>query len=275
MRKRRFVIASLGASLGSWLLLGAATGVAEEAGTPPPATKEAQAPPLAKVVDAQLASDREAAASQERVQVLDDETRQLLQRYKQLTSETRSLHAYSDQLEVQLASQASEVANARQQLVEIERTAREVIPMMEKMLELLDRFVALDVPFLLDERVKRIEGLKAVMQRADVTTSEKYRRIMEAYQIELDYGRTIEAYQGELPAAAEPRTVQFLRLGRVALLYQTLDGNETAYWDADKKGWVVDETLREAVKRGVSVALKQGAPELLMAPVRAPREAQS
>ncbi len=263
--KTRFAIRSSSAGLAVPFLLWAAAGFAQEAATPP----------LSTAVEAQLAADQEAAASQERVEALDDETRQLLQRYKQLTSESKSLGVYSDQLEVQVASQESEIAATNQQLVEIETTAREVYPIMEKMVDLLDRFVALDVPFLLDERIKRIEGLKAAMQRADVTTSEKYRRIIEAYQIELDYGRTVEAYQGELPAVAEPRTVQFLRLGRVALLYQSLDGRETAYWDAEQKAWVVDDDLHEAVKRGISVALKQGAPELLMAPVRAPREAQS
>jgi hypothetical protein len=260
-----FAMRSSSAGLAAAFLVCAATGFAEEAA----------APSASAAVEAQLAADKEAAAAQERVAALDDETRQLLQRYKQLSSEARSLTGYSDQLEAQVTSQAQEIAATKEQLLEIERTAREVFPIMEKMVDLLDRFVALDLPFLLDERIKRIEGLKAVMQRADVTTSEKYRRIIEAYQIEVDYGRTVEAYQGNLPAVAEPRTVQFLRLGRVALLYQGLDGRETAYWDADKGAWVVDDDLRDAVKRGVSVALKQGAPELLMAPVRAPREVQS
>ena len=71
-----------------------------------------------------------------------------------------------------------------------------------------------------------------MMSRADVTISEKYRRILEAYQVELDYGRTLEAYEGKLGSGDDARTVQFLRVGRVALLYQTLDGKETGYWDA-------------------------------------------
>jgi Protein of unknown function (DUF3450) len=238
-----------------------------------PALAEAKAPgALEAVVDEQLASDHDSSAAQQRVADLDDETRALLQRYEQLTTEAKSMDAYSEQLAVQVASQRDEMTSSQRQLEEVEHTARDVLPMMEKMVDRLDRFVSLDVPFLLEERTKRVRGLEDILKRADVTISEKYRRIVEAYQIELDYGRTLEAYQGELTDDASPRTVQFLRIGRVALLYQTLDGKETGYWDADTRSWVVDDGYRQAVKDGFAIALKQGAPELLIAPVPAPRE---
>lgn len=230
---------------------------------------------LEGVIQEQLVNDRESAASEHRVEDLDDETRKLLHRYEQLTNETKSLNVYGDELAEQIASQNDEMASTKKQLDEVEGTARDVLPMMQTMVDRLDRLVALDTPFLLDERKKRVEGLKALMKRADVTISEKYRRIAEAYQIELDYGRTIEAYQGQLFGAASPRTVQFLRIGRVALLYQTLDGKETGYWDSKARAWVVDNDYEKAVKEGVSVALKRGAPEMLIAPVPAPREVSS
>jgi hypothetical protein len=245
------------------------------AAAPVLAEEEAAPGALEVAIEEQLASDKDSAASQRRVDEIDDETRELLHRYEQLTKEARSMGEYSNQLEIQVASQREEIALVEKQLLEVEDTAREVLPMMEKMVDTLDRFVALDVPFLLEERTKRVRGLETIMKRADVTISEKYRRIIEAYQIELDYGRTLEAYQGELVGGAEPRTVQFLRLGRVALLYQTLDGRETGYWDANARAWVVDNSYRQAVKEGFAIALKQGAPELLIVPVPAPREVSS
>jgi hypothetical protein len=250
---------------------------AEPPATEPPVAAPAAPEPtrLDRVIDEQIASDQEAAASQRKIDELDDETRALLTQYRQQEAEAASLNAYSDQLSVQIQSQVDEIGFIERQLVEIESTARDVLPLMQKMLSTLDQFVELDLPFLMDERRKRVAGLEDMMARADVTISEKYRRIVEAYQIEIDYGRTLEAYQGVLGEGDAQRTVQFLRVGRVALLYQTLDGRETGYWDAAQKAWVVDDDYRHAVKEGFAVALKQGAPDLLTVPVPAPKESRS
>jgi pyruvate/2-oxoglutarate dehydrogenase complex dihydrolipoamide acyltransferase (E2) component len=230
---------------------------------------------LGPLVKEQVGADDAAVAAQERINALSDETREMLLQYRQYLRETKSLREYREQLEAQVASQVEEIVFVEGQLVEIETTAREVLPLMQKMLDTLERFVALDLPFQLEERRKRVAGLRDAMARADVTISEKYRRIVEAYQIEADYGRTLEAYQGELGEGAEARTVRFLRLGRIALLYQTLDGEETGYYDADQKRWVVDDAYRSAVRHGFAVADKSSAPDLLEAPVPAPREGRS
>src|SRR4029079_17177747 len=105
----------------------------------------------------------------------------------------------------------------------------------ERMIQTLEEFVALDIPFLPEERAKRIATLKKVLASGDISISEKYRRVLEAYQIEMEYGRTLDAYTGTLSEGASARTVQFIRLGRVSLIYQTLDGAETGYWDATRK----------------------------------------
>jgi hypothetical protein len=222
----------------------------------------------------QIATDRDAAASQKRVDETSDATRDLLLQYRQVLTETESLREYTAQLEQQVKSQQSEIEYVQKQLLEIEATQRDVLPLMQRMLDTLARFVELDVPFQLEERARRIAGLQEMMTKADVTVSEKYRRIIEAYQIETEYGRTLEAYQGRLPGADE-RTVRFLRLGRVALLYQTLDGAETGYWDAASQKWVVDDSYRQAVAKGFAVAEKAGAPDLLEAPIPAPTDEKS
>jgi hypothetical protein len=232
-------------------------------------------PSLEPLVEAQIATDEAAAASQDRIDALSDETRDMLLQYRQYLRETQSLRDYSQQLSAQVQAQVQEIEFVKQQLVEIETTSREVLPLMQKMLDTLERFVNLDLPFQLEERRKRVASLRETMSRADVTISEKYRRIVEAYQIEAEYGRTLEAYQGELGEGAQARTVRFLRLGRVALLYQTLDGEETGYWDAQQKQWVEDDSYRSAVRRGFAVADKSSAPDLLTAPVPAPVESRS
>ena len=127
------------------------------------------------------------------------------------------------------------------------------------------------MPFLIEESTARFDNLKNIMGRADVTISEKYRLILEAYQIELDYGQTLEAYEGRLGTGPDARTVEFVKLGRVSLMYQTLDGGETGYWDHQQQTWVVDESYAEAVANALRVARREGAADLLTVPVPAPQ----
>ena len=150
-------------------------------------------------------------------------------RYAQAVGDIQSLERFNRLLEEQVSSQEAEVASIERQLVDLETTNREVQPLMAQMVITLDRFIQLDVPFLLEERTAVVDNLKRTMDRADVSTSEKYRLILEAYQTELEYGRTLETYEGHLGTGAAARTVEFARLGRVTLLYRTLDGSETGY----------------------------------------------
>jgi hypothetical protein len=230
---------------------------------------------LGTAVQEQIGADDDAQASQKRIDQIDDETQRLLSEYRRALADADSYRAYADQLAVQIGSQEEEMVEMQRQLVEVETTAREVTPLMQRMLDTLDQFVALDVPFLLEERRHRVETLREMMTRADVSMSEKYRRILEAYQVEMDYGRTIEAYEGKLGDGADARTVQFLRVGRVTLLYQTLDGRETGFWNDQKKGWTINDDYRHAFKEGLAVAKKARAPELLLVPVAAPVGAKS
>jgi hypothetical protein len=230
---------------------------------------------LERALDEQLGADEEARASQERIDRLDDETQKLLSEYRRALTDAESYATYADQLAMQVRSQTEEMEEIDRQLREIETTSREISPLMQRMLDTLGEFVALDVPFLLEERTRRVATLQEMMTRADVTISEKYRRIVEAYQVELDYGRTIEAYEGTLGEGEGARTVQFLRVGRVSLLYQTMDGRETGYWDVQQKTWVVDGAYGHAFKEGIAVAKKLRAPEMLVVPVPAPMEASS
>jgi hypothetical protein len=146
---------------------------------------------------------------------------------------------------------------------------------MKQMTDALRQFVSLDVPFLLDERIRRVENLQAMMDRADVSISEKYRRILEAYQIELEYGRTLEPYEGLLREGDEARTVQFVRLGRVSLMYRTPDGNEAGYWNARQRRWVVADEYAHDIQEALRIARKQGAPDLLTVPVPAALEVRT
>jgi hypothetical protein len=111
------------------------------------------------------------------------------------------------------------------------------------------------------------------MDRADVTIGEKYRRMLEAYQIEMDYSRTIEASRGELQTGGGTRTVDFLRIGRIGLYYLTLDRREVGHWNPANDAWeVLPSRYKLPIRNGLRIARKQTAPDLLRLPVPAPQE---
>lgn len=227
---------------------------------------------LDSAVAAQSEADKAAATSQKRINEIRDRLQDASSRFAAAQADADSLEKYNAQLEKQVTAQREEMASIEKQLLDIETTNREVQPLMQRMVDALERFIALDVPFLLDERTQRVKSLQEMMTRADVTISEKYRRIMEAYQIELENGRTLDTYDGVLTKDGVERTVSFVRLGRISLMYQSLDGAETGYWDAASKQWVVDNSYADAVAEARRVAKKDGAPDLLTIPVPAPQE---
>ena len=137
-----------------------------------------------------------------------------------------------------------------------------------RLIDGLEQFVALDVPFLPEERANRVADLRAMMDRADVAASEKFRRVMEAYQVEMDYGRTMEAYSGIHTINGQERDVEFLRLGRTALIYQTRDASMQGVWNKQTRQWEeLDSSYRTQITKGLRMAKKQLAPDLLMLPV--------
>lgn len=230
---------------------------------------------LEEAVEESKAGNQAAAEAQARIDELGDDIDRLAAEYRRALEEERSLEAYSRQLDELLASQDRELSSLRKQIDEVSVVSRQIMPLMERMIEALEQFVKLDKPFLSEEREKRIAGLRELLGRADVTMSEKYRRLMEAYQVENEYGRTIEAYRGSLAKDGANRTVDFLRIGRVALLYQTLDASETGFWNPDRGGWeTLSDEYRSPVRQGLRVARKQVSPELIRVPVAAPVEAR-
>jgi hypothetical protein len=230
---------------------------------------------LEHAIETQVKTDIAAQESQKQVDNLADETTQMLAEYRNVLAQTESLRAYNDQLDTLVASQKKELDSISQQLNNIETTQRDIVPLMIKMIEVMAQFVELDIPFLPEERQTRIIELQTLMSRADVTLAEKYRRILEAYQVETEYGRTIEAYQGELTLDDNTRTVDFLRIGRVSLYFLTLDGMEAGIWDANTGEWqALSDDYLQPISQGLKVALKQLPPDLLVLPLQTVEAAQ-
>jgi hypothetical protein len=224
------------------------------------------------MIEEQVALEASARQSQITIAKLDEEAGRLLAEYRQVLAETESLNTYNDQMDSMVSSQEEEKLSIARQFAEIDTTSREVVPLMQRMLATLEQFVVLDMPFLQQERQQRIASLKDIMGRADVSTSEKFRRILEAYGVEMEYGRTIESYRDVMMQNGVEITVDFLRLGRVALLYQSLDGKQTGYWDRSRNNWVAANDFQRPVRQGLRIAMQQAAPDLISVPVSGPQE---
>lgn len=220
-------------------------------------------------------SNKQSARSQEQVNQISEQTQSLLTEYLTVTQQIDRLRVYNDQLEKLIRDQEEEKISIRQQLEDVEVVEKEILPLMIRMVDSLEKFVELDMPFLLDERRGRVVDLKDMLDRANVTVSEKYRRVMEAYQTETEYGRTIEAYRDTLEIDGDERRVDFLRVGRVLLAYQTTDRQQTGYWNKTTGQWEpLPDEYRSAVADGLRIARKQAAPELMKLPVSGPESAQ-
>ena len=227
---------------------------------------------LGRVLKEQQQNHRQAARSQKKVSALANETRDLVHSYRVILRQIEDAEAYNAQLKTLIKDQDHENHFIRRQIKEVKQTKKEVIPLMTDMLAMLEKFIEKDVPFLMEERKTRLKELKKIMNRADVTLSEKYRRLMEAYSIENEYGKTLETYHGIQSIDGEEVDVYYLRVGRVAFMYQTRDESRQAYWDQNAKKWVeLPSRFKRAIRTGLKVARKQQAPELLVVPVMAPR----
>jgi uncharacterized protein YdcH (DUF465 family) len=214
--------------------------------------------------------------SQKRIDTIADQTDAMAAEYRATIDQIASLKVYNAQLQKLLDAQQAELDSLDTQIGNVTVIGREVTPLMLRMVTALEQFVEADVPLLLTERRERVAALRELMDRADVANSEKYRRIMEAYQIENEYGRTIESYQDTLVIGGEERTLDFLRIGRIALLYQTLDGKEVGTWSRAAGDWEQLDSgdYRDSIKKGIRIAQKQAAPDLVRIPVAAPEDIQ-
>jgi Protein of unknown function (DUF3450) len=237
------------------------------------ATRMAAGQAVQQIVTAEERRIQQAQEAQDRVDAIVERTRSKIDEYRGVMKEVDGLVVYNTLLDRQIADQNQELSDLRASIDQVTVIERQILPLMTRMIDGLEQFVALDVPFLVERRTARVASLKALLERADVTTAEQFRNVMQAWQDEDDYGRTIEAYTGVLEINGVNREVQFLRVGRVALIYQTPDGELAGAWDQKARQWTpVGSEYRDSIRLGLRIARSQAAPDLLVLPIAAPEE---
>lgn len=199
--------------------------------------------------------------SQKKIIQLNDDTHDINDQYKATLSESSLYHTYNKQLSEIIETQETELSSLSSQIDEIDITAKQIMPLMKDMIDTLEEFIRVDLPFLHEERSGRVAILKENMKRSDLTVSEKYRKILEAYQIEMEYGKTLETYQ----ATQDGKTVNFVKIGRTAFFHQSLDKSTSFVWNKIDRAWVpvISRQVSQSISKAIKISLKQAPPELL------------
>lgn len=217
-------------------------------------------------------TNRAAANTQNRIDKLNDQTESITGQYRTVLNEIESLRAYNQQLEKVVTDQRGQIDSMNSQMTSLEQTNRGVVPMIIEMVDKLGQLVEADMPFKKEKRLERVAELENLLDRSSVTTAEKYRKVTEAYGVELDYGSTVEGYTGNLPNGKE---VNFLRVGRVALIYQTLTQDASGWWNPAKGQFeTLDRRYNDEIKEAIRIAKRQASPNLAGLPILGAKEAK-
>ncbi len=219
--------------------------------------------------------NRAATRSQAKIDALTEETRQLLNEYKTVLKEIEGLKVYNRQLEKQISNQEVEMTELSTSIDKVTVIERQITPLMLRMIDGLEQFVDLDIPIFMKERRDRIARLREMMDRADVAVSEKFSQVLRAYQIENEYGRTVNTYGDTIVIDGVERKVDILHVGRVALVYQTPDGEETGMFNQTTRNFeAVGDEYQSSVRQGIRMARQQATQDMFSIPVHGPEVAQ-
>ncbi len=260
MKQQRLKVAALSAAIS----IGAALGGV------------AQAASVNSILNVGESKTKLAQSSQQRIDTIADQTANLLGDFKIVNKQIEGLRVYNAQLQKQLAGQLETIKQLEKSIADITVIERQVQPLILRMLDGLNQFVSLDVPFYAQERKDRVEMLRNNQERTDITVAEKFRQVLEAYEIEIEYGRKVNTYEDTLNIDGQDREVNVLHVGRVALMYQTKDGKSSGAWDKNQGAWVTLDSgdYRTAIRDGIKIAKKQASIGIMNLPVLAPEAAQ-
>ncbi|MBW2940643.1 DUF3450 domain-containing protein [Zhongshania aquimaris] len=277
MKTQRLKTIALAVSVAVGMLAGSPAYSADKtAGQEPAAAPVKPLIPVSTVLDVGIKRTSAAKQSQVKIDRLAAETGDLLQDYKTVMKQVDGLRVYNARLEKQIAGQLKRIAGLGKSVDEATIIQRQITPLLIRMIDGLEQFVSLDVPFHKEEREERVEFLRTNMDRSDITIAEKFRQVLEAYKIENEYGRKIDSYKGVASVNGSDREVNFLRIGRIGLMYQTTDGEQSGAWDQDKRAWVELDSgdYRGAIQKGLRIARKQASIDIMKLPIPAPEAAK-
>ncbi len=219
---------------------------------------------------------RESAEVQQELTRLADSASSTFEEFKRANDALESLLVLNAGFRKSISIQEENIATLDESIASVEEVTRNIPLLMEQMLGALEMYIELDYPFQLEERRARIQFARDAIDNPDVSIAEKFRQVLVMYQTETAFGRTIETYPDTIQIDGGERDVNILRIGRVALIYQTTDRQETRAWDSRAMEWVElpPGQYRTAVQDAIRVAGQLDAPRIIELPVLAPEVVQ-
>ena len=205
------------------------------------------------------------AKSQDRIDATERQTDRIINEYKAVSKQVEGLKLYNEQKRIQIAAQLELMDKLDDQLVQVVVMQRQIPPLAQRMLESLESFISLDTPFRIEERQNRIDLVRSSLAKPKVTASEQVRQVLEAYNIEAEYGRKIDTYESSLE---DGTVVNILVIGRIGMFYQTKDEQSSGRWNNATGTW--DElpgSYRKPIRDGIRMAKKLAPTDMLMMPV--------
>ncbi len=211
---------------------------------------------------------KQSAKSQAKINSIYEQTQDLLAEYRNTVDEADVLRGYNDHVQRMVDDQKANIVSLQKQIDGIDEIKQGVVPLMYKMIDALEKFIELDVPMNIDNRKERVANLRAVMDDSNVTVSEQFRLVLEAYEIEAGYGTIFDAYQGEIDLGGRSLTADFVHMGRIAFVAQSLDAKNSWLWNNETRAWeeLGDEYLKP-VTDAIRMARKQLPMDLTKLPV--------
>ena len=205
------------------------------------------------------------ATSQDKIDATERQTDKIVNEYKVVSKQVEGLKLYNAQKRIQIQAQLDLMDKLDEQLVQVVVMQRQIPPLAGKMLDSLETFITLDTPFRAEERRARVDLVRSSMSKPKVTASEQVRQVLEAYNIEAEYGRKIDTYEDKL---SDDTVVNILVIGRIGMFYQTKDERTSGRWDNEVGEWVeLPGSYRKPIRDGIRMAKKLAPVDMLLMPV--------
>ncbi len=226
-------------------------------------------------LDESKATANETAASQQRIDQLDDQTARLLNDYRANLKQLEAARRYNASLNRNVEAQERQKTRLRDDIENVEGLQRAMQPLMEDMVTRFGELVNADLPFEIVDRSQRATRLEGVLSNPEMSAAQRYRLIVEAYQIELEKGRTIGSKECTIANGEGELVGECLQIGRIALIFKNADDSVLRIWDTAQGDWTnLNRSYLQDVKYAIRMANEQTAPNVFFAPVKPPVQAQ-